>query len=232
MKSSGMLLTGSILVAIGLANSILGLRQTPSPFDIVNEQPASMQNSVSGKAAIHRSKSTKTIQNAVYTAPAAEEFAESDQPAGMIPDRLVISSIGLDSPIISTKVKKIKYDGHTYYQWKAPNNRAIGWHDTSSLLGLPGNTVLSGHHNVYGEVFKDLVAVHEGDVIKVYSGEKEFKYQVALVMLLSERFESLSIRLENARWIHSTPDERLTLITCWPYDSNTHRVIVVALPLR
>jgi LPXTG-site transpeptidase (sortase) family protein len=25
-------------------------------------------------------------------------------------------------------------------------------------------------------------------------------------------------------------DERLTLITCWPYETNTHRLIIVALP--
>jgi sortase A len=37
-------------------------------------------------------------------------------------------------------------------------------------------------------------------------------------------------RLENARWIGPFPDERLTLVTCWPYTNNTHRVIVIAKP--
>lgn len=83
---------------------------------------------------------------------------------------------------------------------------------------------------MYGEVFKDLVKLHEGDLIEVYSGDHVFRYRVAISMLLPERFKSLSIRLENARWLLPTEDERLTLITCWPADSNTHRVVIVALP--
>jgi sortase A len=37
-------------------------------------------------------------------------------------------------------------------------------------------------------------------------------------------------RLANALWIMPSKDERLTLITCYPYDSNTHRLIIVARP--
>jgi sortase A len=50
-------------------------------------------------------------------------------------------------------------------------------------------------------------------------------------MILPERFESSEVRLQNARWIQHSEDERLTLISCWPYESNTHRVIVVAFPI-
>jgi hypothetical protein len=42
--------------------------------------------------------------------------------------------------------------------------------------------------------------------------------------------ESLEIRLDNGRWILPTEDERLTLVTCWPEDSNSHRLIIVAVP--
>ena len=34
-------------------------------------------------------------------------------------------------------------------------------------------------------------------------------------------------RLANARYIQPTSDARVTLVTCWPYYTNTHRVIVV-----
>jgi sortase A len=37
-------------------------------------------------------------------------------------------------------------------------------------------------------------------------------------------------RRENASWIGPFPEDRLTLVTCWPYTGNTHRVIVVAKP--
>jgi len=70
-----------------------------------------------------------------------------------------------------------------------------------------------------------------GDVIIIYSGSQEFRYQVAAKMLLPERYRPLSTRMENARWIAPSTDERITLITCWPADSNTHRVVVVAFPI-
>jgi sortase A len=47
-----------------------------------------------------------------------------------------------------------------------------------------------------------------------------------------EEGEKSAVRLENASWIAKTSDERLTLVTCWPYDTNTHRLVVVASPVH
>jgi LPXTG-site transpeptidase (sortase) family protein len=222
-------------LAAGLANSLPRIRQSSFPFDTAAGSPVDLPTS-----------STRLRQSDTLDIPAsptssrvsasqlqsASLSSESDQPLGLIPDRLVIPSISVDAPIVPTKVKKVDFQGQTYHQWLAPDRAAVGWHDSSALLGLPGNTVLNGHHNVYGKVFKDLVKLHEGDLIEVHSGTQVFKYKVALALLLPERFKSLSVRLANARWILPTDDERLTLITCWPADSNTHRVIIVALPVK
>ncbi|HID54608.1 MAG TPA: sortase, partial [Anaerolineae bacterium] len=35
-----------------------------------------------------------------------------------------------------------------------------------------------------------------------------------------------------AEWIMPTEDERITLVTCWPYTDNTNRLIVVAQPVE
>jgi sortase A len=48
---------------------------------------------------------------------------------------------------------------------------------------------------------------------------------------VKERGEPVEARRQNARWMNPTEDERLTMITCWPYTSNTHRLIVVAKPV-
>lgn len=50
-------------------------------------------------------------------------------------------------------------------------------------------------------------------------------------MIFPERDVPFETRLENARWILPSEDERITLITCWPYFSNTHRLIIVARPV-
>ena len=49
---------------------------------------------------------------------------------------------------------------------------------------------------------------------------------------LEEAGMPLKVRQKNAQWIMPTGDERLTLVTCWPYEwpGNSHRVIVVARP--
>jgi sortase A len=107
----------------------------------------------------------------------------------------------------------------------------VGWHNTTSVLGHPGNTVMAGHHNVKGEVFRDLVNVEVGDKVIAYAGDQKFEYVVDLKTIVPEKGEPLEVRQRNAQWIAPTDDERLTFVTCWPYSNNTHRVIVVAKPL-
>lgn len=148
-----------------------------------------------------------------------------------IPDRIEIPAIGLDAPVISAALKEVVYEGQRYLQWVAPNSFDVGQLATSAPLGVAGNTVLIGHHNEYGEVFKHLVDLEVGDLIHVYSGDREFAYVIKLKMILRERDQPVEVRLKNAQWIASSADERLTLITCWPYESNTHRLVIVAVPI-
>lgn len=149
---------------------------------------------------------------------------------GSIPDRMVIPVIQLEAPVVPIEYQQYGIYDKIYYQWAVPNYYAAGWHDSSALLGVPGNTVLNGHHNAHGKVFQDLIRLEVGDTIYVYSGERAFEYTVAEKLLLPERYQSIETRTENARWIMPSEDERLTLVTCWPADSNTHRVVIVAFP--
>lgn len=148
-----------------------------------------------------------------------------------IPDRIVIPSINLDAPVVAADFNTLNLDGETFGQWQAPNMYAAGWHPNSALLGKRGNTVINGHHNEFGEVFGRLVDLNVGDFVYVYSRGEKFTFVIANRMILKERFEPVSVRLENARWINPTDDVRLTLITCWPKETNTHRLILVARPV-
>lgn len=151
---------------------------------------------------------------------------------GEAPDRIEIPVIGLEASVIPIGFEKLQFEGAVYDQWLAPDYRAVGWHETSVGLGVPGNTVFNGHHNIKGEVFRDLYRVQVGDEVDLFSGDQEFKYVVVFTAVLPERNQPLEVRLANAEWIQPTEDERITLITCWPYESNTHRVVVVAVPMR
>ena len=147
-----------------------------------------------------------------------------------IPTRLVIGSIGLDSEVIPVGWSVVEQAGRQYSIWQVADF-VVGWHNTTSVLGHPGNTVMAGHHNVKGEVFRDLVNVEVGDKVIAYAGDQKFEYVVDLKTIVPEKGEPLEVRQRNAQWIAPTDDERLTFVTCWPYSNNTHRVIVVAKPL-
>lgn len=149
-----------------------------------------------------------------------------------LPELLIIPKIDLEAPIEPVSYKVVEADGKTYEQWFAPDSRTVGWHQTSAALGRPGNTILNGHHNIFGEVFKDLHTLEVGDLLMIQSGSRLFEYVVGRKEILPERYQPIDTRLENSRWIQPSDDERITLVTCWPYESNTHRVIVVAVPLE
>ncbi len=145
------------------------------------------------------------------------------------PERIVAPSIGLDAPVVPVKKKIVNIDGQPTVIWDVADY-AAGWHEGSALPGQSGNIVLSGHHNIKGEVFRYVVDLEEGDEVILYANGRPYRYTVGLKMIVKEKGEPLEVRQRNARWIGPFPEERLTLVTCWPYTSNTHRVIVVAWP--
>jgi|GEM_PF-820637 len=162
--------------------------------------------------------------------PAAPPLDSPGGIAGGAPTRLIISSIGIDSEVIPVGWQVVEQNGQQYSIWQVADY-AVGWHKTTAALGQVGNTVLAGHHNVNGEVFRDLVNVEVGDKVVVYAGDQMYEYVVELKTIVKEKGEPLEVRQRNAQWISPTNDERLTFVTCWPYTNNTHRVIVVAKPL-
>lgn len=177
------------------------------------------------------SKDNITTQTELREAAAKVERTVSILPSPEEPVRIVIPSINLIARIIPAPVYFETISGKEYLRWSVPNEFAVGWHTTSSMLGEIGNIVLNGHHNAYGEVFVSLVDVKEGDIIWVDSAHNRYIYQVANKMILPEKYEQLDVRMNNAQWLLPTVDERLTLITCWPYETNTHRLIIVARPI-
>jgi sortase A len=64
----------------------------------------------------------------------------------------------------------------------------------------------------------------------LYAGGRIYLYRVDEVLIVPEKYVSEQRRRENARYIQPTPDDRLTLVSCWPRNDNTHRIIVIARP--
>lgn len=144
------------------------------------------------------------------------------------PVRLALPSINVDTEIVPIGWHVVQLaDGSSASEWEVADY-AAGWHKNSAHPGEGGNVVLSGHNNIRGAVFRKLYTMQPGDEAILWAGGQEFTYTVEEVMVLEEKFAPLEQRIENAQWIKTFDDDRLTLVSCWPEDDNTHRVIVVA----
>lgn len=151
------------------------------------------------------------------------------QPSQM-PEELLIPAIGLKTSVVelgwSTNQNK---DGYVFSEWDVAEY-AAGWHKNSARLGEIGNIVMSGHNNILGAVFRELDQLRRGDTITLRAGETQQNYVVDQVMIVPEKYATPEQRKANASWIGQFDDTRLTLVSCWPRDDNTHRIIVVAYP--
>ncbi len=148
------------------------------------------------------------------------------QPQAAPPSRLVISSIGVDAPVVP--LGWVAAEGGS--RWQEVPDGAIGWHINSATPGQGSNVVLSGHHNIKGQVFRRLAELQPADEVILVAGGQEYRYRVAEVLIIPEKGMPPEQRLQNALWMAPTRRERLTLISCWPLNNNTHRVIVLAYP--
>ncbi len=122
------------------------------------------------------------------------------------PTRIVIRSINVDSPVV---------EGDDWEQLK----KGVGHHLGTANPGERGNMVLSGHDDVYGEVFRYLHKVELGDEILVYSGNHVFRYVATQKRIIEPTEVSV---------MYPTREPTLTLITCYPYLVDNLRIIVVA----
>jgi len=156
--------------------------------------------------------------------------------AGMPPTRLVIPALGLDTPVQTMGWKVIEDAKGVRSEWDVVDF-AAGHHINSAFPGEPGNVVLSGHNNIGGAVFQSVCVIGEPGVDFGLGDEmiledelgRRFIYQVNGWRRLKEANASIAKRQENAHYLDPTAFAQLTLVTCWPPTSNTHRVIVTGL---
>jgi sortase A len=148
----------------------------------------------------------------------------------ILPSRLVIPAIKVDTPVVELGWTTGKTDSGTIFSEWDVAQYAAGWHKNSSVPGEPGNIVMSGHNNILGSVFRQLDQLKRGDTLELFAGGAEYTYAVDEVLILPEKHASEKQRKENVKYIQETSDDRITLVSCWPRDDNTHRIVVIAKP--
>jgi sortase A len=146
------------------------------------------------------------------------------------PTSLVIPAISVDARVVPVSLQPFTADGQALAISRVPAEPVAGWHAGSAALGVPGNTVLSGHNTGHGEVFRDLYLLEAGDTIIAYSGATPYVHTVSELILVREQGQTLDVRRQNARYVETSADQRLTLVTCHPYGGLGYRLIVIARP--
>jgi sortase A len=148
--------------------------------------------------------------------------------AAAAPSRIELPAIDVDVPVVALGWHPATDQaGQILSEWDVAEY-AAGWHKNSALPGTTGNVVMSGHNNILGAVFRELDQIRRGDEVVVWAGAQRYRYLVDRVVVVPEKDATLEQRQANARWIGPFDDSRLTLVSCWPRNDNTHRIIVVA----
>jgi sortase A len=167
-----------------------------------------------------------------------------------VPVRLVIPDLNIDAKVVEMGWDVVDTAVGPQSEWVIPKN-AAGHHINSATMDQPGNLVLSGHNNIDGKVFEaismawddatrarvdeftDRSDILTGRRIQLYDAlGKPVDYTITDFFRLRDSGVSLAQRMQNARFVEPTDDSRLTLVTCWPPWSNTHRLVVIAKPSK
>ncbi len=155
---------------------------------------------------------------------------------GRAPARLLIPALGLDTPVLPMGWHVVEDASGVRSEWDVVDN-AAGHHIDSVYAGEAGNVVLSGHNNIGGAVFRTVCVIGEpgvdfglGDEMIVQDeAGRSFVYQVEGWQRFAEEGASIAQRQTHARYLAPTDRAQLTLVTCWPPSSNTHRVVVTGV---
>lgn len=82
-----------------------------------------------------------------------------------------------------------------------------------------GNVVLAAHNDVYGQLFRNLDALAAGDTMQLRTQTGVHTYRVT---------EQRIVEPNDVSVLQTRQGATLTLISCYPYQVNSHRIIIFA----
>lgn len=120
--------------------------------------------------------------------------------------RIQIPALDIDAPVVQ---------GDGWEQLK----KGVAQHPGTADPGQNGNVVLSAHNDVFGEIFRHLDRLQEGDEVIVYTNQRAFVYVVKQTQVV----EPTQVEVMAA-----TQEPVVTLISCYPYLIDDQRIVVTA----
>jgi sortase A len=169
------------------------------------EQEAVEKESTEPEFTDEETVSPATEQATLTEEPEVDQAYYRDLKEGEVFGRLVIPRIELDTIVLEGTSREVLR--------KAPG------HIVGTGLPSSGNCAISGHRVTFGAWFNRLDELEVGDLIILYSPNREFKYAV---------MEKRIVVPTDVSVIQPTSDIRLTLTACHPPHSARRRLIVIA----
>ncbi len=120
--------------------------------------------------------------------------------------RLRIPAIGVDAPVVQ---------GDGFEQLK----KGIGQNINGPNPGERGNIVLSAHNDIFGEIFRNLDSLKEGDQVFLSTSQHTYIYIVRKMQIV----EPNQVEVMDA-----TVEPVVTLISCYPYMVDKQRIVISA----
>lgn len=121
------------------------------------------------------------------------------------PTRITIPAIRVDAPVVEG-------DGWEQLQ------KGVGRHLGTANPGQNGNMVLSAHNDIFGEIFRELNLLSEGDEIFIQTTTRSFTYVVR---------DTRTVAPTDVSVMNSTREPTVTLISCYPYLVDSQRIVVI-----
>ena len=157
-----------------------------------------------GNAAFNENEIPEHLRGLVSVRAADPAPVDSD--AGRI-IRVGIPGIGVDAPVVQGD------------DWEALKT-GVGLNASSGIPGKPGNVILSGHNDIFGQVFRELDRLVPGDEILLLTEKNAYTYIVTGTQI---------VQPSQVEVMRQTEDSTLTLISCYPYLVDTQRIVVSAV---
>jgi sortase A len=118
-----------------------------------------------------------------------------------------IPALGVNAPVVQ---------GDGWEQLK----KGVAQHIGSPNPGQKGNLVLSAHNDVFGELFRDLDKLKVGDLVIVFTNQRQYIYVVT---------NSQIVPPTQVDVMAPTRDATLTLVSCYPYMVDNKRIVISAV---
>ncbi len=154
----------------------------------------------SGAVSFNESEIPEHLRDMVESVTLAQSSIEFDEQIV----RIRIPSINVDAPVI-------KGD-----DWESLKN-GVGLNLYSTEPGKPGNVILSGHNDIFGEVFRYLDQLKPGEEIVLLTEKKAYTYTVQGTQI---------VQPNQVEVLGQTEEPTITLVSCYPYLVDTQRIVV------